>query len=492
MKSDNHYNLREIIDNTSDSIWAVDTDYKILFMNNTFQKGFMEILEMELKEGDNILDKLSAEIREIWKERYQSVFSNKKENLDEIIFTPEGNLYFNLSLSPIYNNQHEVIGATGSARDVTDKRKRKLELEKYNALLQASLESQKDTIQLSIDPNYNYMYFNQTHRVLMNEAYGVDIKYGMNILECITDEDDREIARQNYQRALNGESHHNIREYGDLQKEYFESYYNPIYNSDNEIIGASAMARVITDRIKLEENQRNASEALKGAVETKNKFFSLIAHDLRSPMSSVSALSGFIYDHFDGFNKEELKTYVTHIKEATTHAWELLEDLLLWSRAQNDTISFNPESFNLSVLCDDTIKSFKQLLSAKKIKIKSEYNQEIEIDGDKNMISTVLRNLLSNAIKFSHPESEIEIHIHQDLHHTEIIVRDYGTGIHPTIKPKLFKEGEKVSLRGTAEEKGSGLGLIMCKEFVERHQGSITVDSEVGKGTTINIIIPKI
>ncbi len=368
-------------------------------------------------------------------------------------------------------------------------------LQKYNLLLETILESQKDTILLSVDKNFNYIYFNSAHYEAMRYAYNKKIKVGMNILDCITDNDDRNAVFENYNRALNGESHSTIRVYGDINKETYECFYNPIRNEANEIIGVTSMARNISKRVQQEEALKKSEKSLKEANVTKDKLFSLIAHDLRSPIGSVSALANVLFANFDKYQPVRQKTLLKMICKALDNTYILLEDLLLWSLAQKNAILFTPKKINLSNIANEIIEVFSQNIAKKELKINKNYPSSFDIYADIQMISTVIRNLLSNAIKFSYNKGIIEIKFESfiDEHNNEvhISIRDYGMGISKEAIDKVFSIGENTSTLGTNKEKGTGFGLIICKEFVEKHHGNITIESKINEGTKIIVALPQ-
>ncbi len=375
-------------------------------------------------------------------------------------------------------------------------------LQKYNLLLETILESQKDTILLSVDKNFSYMYFNSAHYEAMRYAYNKKIKIGMNILDCITDNDDRNAVFENYSRALNGESHSTIRVYGDINKETYECFYNPIRNETNEIFGVTMMARNISKRVKHEKALKKHEKALKKSEKylkeanaTKDKLFSLIAHDLRSPIGAVSALANVLFANFDKYQPVKQNTLLKIICMALDNTYILLEDLLLWSLAQKDAILFTPKKINLSNITNEIIEVFSQNIANKELKINKNYPPSFDIYADLQMISTVLRNLLSNAIKFSYNKGIIEIKfesfIDENNHEVHISIRDYGMGMSKGAISKLFNIGENTSTLGTNKEKGTGFGLIICKEFVEKHHGNITIESKINQGTKIIVALPQ-
>lgn len=487
--------MQHFLENTIDCIWAVDKAYKILYLNNAFQACFKKFFGVELKLGDNILEKLPIETAYIWKNRYDKALKGQRFSYDESFVDKTLNTtYVQVLISPI-ESDNKITSVVCSGRDITQNKLNEIELQKYSLLLNASLESHKETILLSIDNNYNYMYFNLAHYEVMNYAYDKKIEVGMNILDCITNIDDKNTAIQNYNKALGGESHSNIRVYGEINKECYESFFNPIRNNENEIIGATVMARNISKRIKREEELRNSEKSLKDAVVIKNKFFNLISHDLKSPISSITSLTNLLLENFDKYQPEKQKILLQSICNGLDNTYALLEDLLLWSRSQNKSIVFDPVKINLTNLVNEIIDVFSQSIEDKELQIIKNYPSTFIVWVDKEMISTVIRNLLSNAIKFTYNKGVIEIKfeklIRENNNEIEISICDDGVGIPKEKIDKVFRIGEFTSTRGTNNEKGTGFGLIMCKEFVENHSGRISIESEINQGTKISVLLPE-
>ncbi len=223
---------------------------------------------------------------------------------------------------------------------------------------------------------------------------------------------------------------------------------------------------------------------------TKDKLFSIISHDLRSPFNALLGLINLLKENSNEYDEEQTKQIITSIHDSAHQNYVLLNNLLEWANSQTSTLKISPESFML----EDVIKNVISLLS------KNAKNKEILISqethpagifADKNMLHSVLRNLLSNAIKFSNSGDTIHITYKQDVSQTVISVSDSGIGISETNIKRLFHIEDNYHINGTKGEKGSGLGLIICKEFVEKHDGRIWVESEPGKGSTFHFSISK-
>lgn len=229
--------------------------------------------------------------------------------------------------------------------------------------------------------------------------------------------------------------------------------------------------------------------------ETKDKFFSIIAHDLKSPFNVMHGFSKLLNDKFDDFTVPEQREYVSYLHQSVQQTHKLLDNLLLWSLSQKGALEFKPEIVKLNLLSAETIELLSEVASGKSIRIKDEIQEDIFLLADPNMLSTVLRNLVSNAIKFTPKGGEIVINARRlsgenKINFCEISVKDNGLGISPDTQSKLFLLGEKRLAKGTEDESGTGLGLVLCKEFVEKHDGRIWLNSELGKGSTFYFTIP--
>ncbi len=237
-----------------------------------------------------------------------------------------------------------------------------------------------------------------------------------------------------------------------------------------------------------------ANKKLKELNATKDKFYSIIAHDLKSPFNTMLGFSELLIENFDKYDSQKKKKFIGIIQKGVQNTYKLLGNLLLWSRSQRGIIDFKPENLNLYLLIGETIEILRQSVANKSITLINQIPEDIFFKADRNMLSTIIRNLISNAIKFTHKGGEITIKAHtitDENNHKfiEITVKDSGVGISPEKQTKLFKMTEDISTKGTENEAGTGLGLILCKEFVEKHGGKIWVESEVGKGSKFIITL---
>jgi len=254
---------------------------------------------------------------------------------------------------------------------------------------------------------------------------------------------------------------------------------------------ANVYKRNIYEKEILENQQK-----LREANAAKDKFFSIIAHDLKNPVYNLISLSEFLIKNIDTWKLEKIKEFVIYINETSKQGFNLLENLLVWARSQTGKLENNPTNFKINNIINENIDLHKNLALNKKIEIKNCLNSESIINADLNMISTVIRNLISNAIKYTNENGTINIYSEDfnenDKLFQKIIIQDSGVGIKQKDIDKLFVIDNNFSTPGTNEEKGTGLGLILCSEFIKINHGRIWVESEYGIGSKFIFTIPQI
>ncbi len=253
---------------------------------------------------------------------------------------------------------------------------------------------------------------------------------------------------------------------------------------------ASIVAAEAQSESEPEPESTTSEEELRLLNATKDKFFSIIAHDLKNPFNSLLGFSELLKNDFESYNTEEVKRFIGIIYESSKHGFDLLENLLQWSRSQTGRIAFLPDLVSLRDIINGSVDLLKSSADNKEIKIYNELKDELEVFGDIEMLSTVFRNLISNAIKFTPRNGRIKIKSKRNSKTVEVSVIDTGVGISEEKIPDLFRIDRQVSTFGTANEKGTGLGLILCKEFIDKHKGRIKVTSERKNGSEFKVILP--
>tara|TARA_R110000868_G_scaffold4211_13_gene26642 strand:+ start:44590 stop:45783 length:1194 start_codon:yes stop_codon:yes gene_type:complete len=248
--------------------------------------------------------------------------------------------------------------------------------------------------------------------------------------------------------------------------------------------------RDITESKKAEEDLKKSEAQFRQLNAMKDKLFSIIGHDLRSPFSNIIGLSEILSESINESDVSTSEVYLEMINSTAKNTLVLLENLLKWAKSQTGQINYKPEKISLPTLIQEVIEQSNSIAKAKNILLKQITSEEIQFLSDEKMIKTVLRNLVSNAIKFTKPGGEISIFTLLQQHLVEVTISDNGIGINNAMCEKLFSNSTNTSSLGTANEKGSGLGLILCKEFVEKLGGTIWVESKEGKGSDFKFTLP--
>jgi signal transduction histidine kinase len=245
-------------------------------------------------------------------------------------------------------------------------------------------------------------------------------------------------------------------------------------------------------RKKMDEDAlKKYSNELKALNSSKDRFFSIVAHDLRSPFHGLLGLTQILKNEFGNLSETETKAYIDEIHNSTSNLYKLIENLLDWSRLQAGIFPFEPEKLNISKLIGDVESLLKSNASMKRIKIKNQVSpNELFVLGDEDMLRSLFQNLISNAIKFTQSGGTVEI-IYKLLKNNKIefSIKDDGIGISKDNLRKLFNLDENITTLGTNRERGTGIGLLLCKEIVEKHGGEIKVESESGKGSRFSFTL---
>lgn len=262
-------------------------------------------------------------------------------------------------------------------------------------------------------------------------------------------------------------------------------------DNQNKVLGIFAAAHDITERNKAEKEIKLMNERLMQLNSEKDKFFSIIAHDLKSPFQGLLGLTDIMVEEQNGYSAEEWAQMGNELHQLATNLFNLLKNLLEWAQMQKGSIPFQPKEFSLSDLIAEIIETLKMRSEQKGITIINSVSPPVYAYADENMIKSVLLNLLSNAVKFTHRNGIVTITVDNTVNEMiKISVADTGIGMQLTEVDKLFKIGEKVGKIGTDGELSTGLGLSLCKEFVEKQGGQIYVESEQGKGSIFSFTVP--
>jgi PAS domain S-box-containing protein len=257
------------------------------------------------------------------------------------------------------------------------------------------------------------------------------------------------------------------------------------------LISLGSHMAVSIERKKAEEEIKLKNELLQAINADKDKFFSILAHDLRGPLSTFVGATRILTEEIQTMDMEEIKEITLGMKASATNIYSLLENLLEWSQLKRGAMDFMPEKLNLKEKIEACIDVLSESARKKRIELTYSIPGEMEVFADNHMFDSVIRNLVSNAIKFTHVGGKVSITADRKSDQSIMIkISDSGIGMTPELKNKLFQLNEMTSRTGTEGEPSTGLGLLLCKEFIEKQGGKIWVESEVGKGSTFSFTVP--
>jgi signal transduction histidine kinase len=262
--------------------------------------------------------------------------------------------------------------------------------------------------------------------------------------------------------------------------------------SESRIINKELEHKAIEAKaIKEEIEEKN--EELKKINVAKDKFLGIIAHDLKNPIGNICGLSDLLLND-NQLDEKERATFLELINDSILHTHRLLDNLLDWARAQGKTIAFVPSQHNAYELVEEELKALRPMAKKKKISVKNQIPRDFQVFIDQNMFETIIRNLVANAIKFTAMNGEVNVYAQlvqlENRDFAEILVADNGVGMEANRLSKLFKISENTSTMGTENEAGTGLGLLLSKEFVDLHKGKISVTSKPGEGSVFKCLFP--
>ena len=248
------------------------------------------------------------------------------------------------------------------------------------------------------------------------------------------------------------------------------------------------MEELNIEKQKLIEEQ---SAKLAEVVASNANFLSIIAHDLRSPFGSIICVLELLKDSYDDYNIAEVEKYINLASNSAYGTLNLLDNLLAWNSTQNKATYFKPTRINLLDLVMNEFESESSSAGCKQLSLADSIPSDLHLTADLQMTKTILRNLINNAIKFSYIGGQVKVSASEIDNNVEITVQDNGIGMSEKAMGELFRKNTMHSTRGTENENGTGLGLLLCKEFVEKHGGKIRLESEPGKGTKTNFTLPR-
>jgi PAS domain S-box-containing protein len=484
--------LAAIVENTEDHAVIKDTNLRIIASNraNTIAAG--------KKNADELIGKTDIEIygdhshvRQYVEDDKKALLLKKGQTLvnEQIFVYPDGRTIHSLIKKfPVFDEKNKLIAIAGISRDITDYKKALQSLSESEKKFRFLIENQSEGVGI-LDPKNRFTFINPATEKIFGTEKGKMIN--KSLLQFVNREN-KALLTENFKKLVESDT---VTFEISINKKGIETatilVTATMLKKDNKTTGIFIVFNDITTFRKTEEALLKSEKELQISNAEKDKFFSIIAHDLKNPFHSILNLSDLLLKHYSTYDKEEVLTFIKMIHDSSSQAFSLLENLLHWSRARSGRMDLLPEKVDLNSVVTDNICLLEISATEKNIKLTNSVKPKTFVECDANMISTVIRNIISNAIKFTRPTGKINITSRENANTCEISITDTGVGISEENLGKLFRIDTHFSTTGTANEEGTGLGLILCKEFINLNKGSIRVVSKPGKGSTFTVELPK-
>lgn len=479
--------ISTILEIEPECVKILDLNGKLIYMNPA---GLNMIGADDLRQvlGQSMLPLIDEEYKKAFSELTIDTLNGGGGKLEfQVIGLKGRKIWLETNCVPLRLQNDEITGMLAITRDISDHKKTEKKLKKSLSLVTATLESTVDGI-LVVDKKRKVRRFNKKFVELWRISDEVMLtRDDERLLASVHDQlfEPEIFLRKVEDLYLTDDESFDVVDFKDGR--VFE-FYSQVQELDGESIGRVWSFRDVTERKRAEESLTESKNQLEELNATKNKLFSVIGHDLRSPIASVKQLIEIILSDYDLTDTESISELLQIIQQTTSTTYDLLENLLAWANSQRDDVVFMPTKVNLYETINACILLLDETAKSKNISIHNQISPNQLVYADQNMLMAILRNLLTNAIKFTLPHKNIYLSVINSGIDISISVKDEGVGISSENLDKLFKSTEYLTTYGTSGEKGTGLGLLLCKEFVEKHGGRIWAESQ--KGTTFNFSLP--
>ena len=487
------YLINALLKNIPDHIYFKDRDSRFLRVNSAQAKMFGSTDPDQII-GKTDFDFFSEEhARQAFEDEQtiiltgQPVIKEEKET-----WTDRQDSWVYTTKVPLYDNDGKIVGTFGISRDITRRKKAEEELAAERNLLRNLIDNMPDRIYAK-DLNSRFIVCNNALVKRMGKANLEDI-IGKTDFDLVPNDlasqyylNEQEIIKSGKPLINHEESMGSVS--GTIR--WNLSTKVPFRDTSGKIIGIVGMGRDITDRKLAEEEIKLKNELLQTINAEKDKFFSILAHDLKGPLSAFLSATQILIENIQVMTLEEIKEISVSMKTSASNIYSLLENLLEWSRLRRGALDFVPEKFDLKKKVEECVDVLSESARKKRIATTISIPDGLEVFADNHMFDSVVRNLISNAIKFTPLGGNVSVTTEYSNDHSIIVnVIDSGIGMPPDLKSKLFLLNEKTNRNGTEGELSTGLGLLLCKEFIEKNGGKIWVESEVGKGSVFSFTVP--
>ena len=483
------YLMSNLMNSISDHIYFKDLESRFIRVNLT-QANMFGMTDPALLTGKTDFDFFSEEhAKQAYDDEQKIVNTGQPVDMEERETWPDRpDTWVSTTKVPLRDGEGRIVGTFGISRDITKRKKIEEELAAERNLLRNLIDNMPDRIYAK-DLKGRFIVCNEALVERMGKT-SVEEIIGKSDFDLISHdlaeqyfENEQEIIKTG-KPLINHEESMGI---VDGISRWNLTTKAPLRDTTGNIIGVVGTGRDITDRKLAEEEIQLKNELLQTINAEKDKFFSILAHDLKGPLSAFLDATQILTEEIHKMPIEDIKEITISMKESASSIYGLLENLLEWSRLKRGRMEFSPEKLFVKQKITYCTEILKESARKKNITLNYSLAEDLEVTADSHMFETIIRNLVSNAIKFTPKSGEIFISATKKPDNsTEIAVRDTGIGMNKEMISRLFLLNEKTNRNGTDGEPSTGLGLLLCKEFIDKQNGKIRVESEVGKGSTFS------
>lgn len=480
----NEYLLKTLLNAITESSLLIEMDGTVVMANEITAKR-MGVTIPELL-GENIFKFLDKDVAV----NRKTMINKVRRTRQPVVFEDQrfGRIILN-SIYPVFDENGEVFRFAIFGYDITDKKNIERKAEYSSSLFSMVFDSSPDAILLVQPDTYFIVTANSKALELFEIPDGTDLSTTKGLFFHKNPFSDEEIAAIAESLKTTGKWSSEIEYVTMGGREFWGEIVSTEFNFHEE---KYILVRIsdISERKERLSMLESFTQALRETNEQKDKFISILAHDLRGPFHPLLNSLELLDSEYDSLSEEEKKNFIKNCFETANNQYHLLESILSWSRASQNNFTAKSEPLKIHQIVSGTIQQVNSVSDEKGIIIENRCDQNFEVSADKEMIFTVLRNLLTNAIKFSEPGNNVVVSTKSVDGMIITFVADNGLGIRQERLDKMFDIASAKSTPGTRREKGSGLGLLICKELTEKMGGTISIESEQNRGTTVSFTLP--
>lgn len=487
IEEDNKHNIdyyyKLLAENSTDIICVLNKDYEFEYISPSVERltGYTQNEALKF----TLIDFLAKDSEQlVMKKRLEVVKNNAGSEglILQFIRKDKSTFFGEVHSNPIFDKNGEFIGLHANCRNVNEKvlLEKQLQLERERFQILVSKLNDRilvfDKTGIMVFSSYIPIWFDKSHPQFMTDSnfdpiHPDDKEKLVNALHEIFIT--KKCMRMDYRSKGDGDSY-----------EWVEGIGTVIKLPGSDELFVINVVRDISQRKQLEEDLSNA-------IKTKDKLFSIIGHDLRSPFNTILGYASLLYENYDIIVDSDRKKYIKDVLSASKTAFKLTDDLLTWASLQKGSIIFKSSTFDIGLLIKKLINTNIKTASFKNVSLLCNCDKNVMATADKTSVKIIMENLLSNAIKFTKNGGTVNITLSTDNDYVHVYVVDTGIGMGKELLGKIFTINEQVTRKGTNNEKGTGLGLLLCNEFAKKNKGKISVTSEVGIGSVFVLSLPK-